>query len=113
MADWDKESIFDLINNGSVDISSGITKVVETIPMNKFNCLEYTVCIKNELETLVKTLKIQVSKNNSDIKETVYAKNGNAINIGITCVQSGSNFELTFVNNESFLVKVNFARLKT
>ena len=97
---------------GSKSVGAGATEVVESIPLTNFTCVEYTICMKNAAGTLTKTLKMLARRDDMDIKDTIYAKNGDPINIEISSVQTGTDFQLTFVNNEAFSISVAFARLK-
>ena len=96
---------------GSSTVGASSTEVLETIPLSSFTCLEYTICIKNGDGSLTKTLKLLARRDDMDIKDNIYAKNGDPIDIEINSVQISTNFQLEFVNNEAFSLDVSFIRI--
>ena len=93
----------------SVPASS--TVIVDTIPMSNFDKLEYLINYENTLTNRSKGLKLSVVKDDTIIKEQVYAITGAPLSIGLTTVVNGSDYELHITNNEAAVVGVSFARL--
>lgn len=94
-------------------VSASSTKVVDTIALAKFKRAEYSLYYFSQSNNKTKTLKLVVVQTDSGLKDQLFAKGGNLLDIGITATINGSNFELTIINNESFVVDLVLTRLKT
>ena len=109
--------LFDSGSPGSTTTISGTvaglsTEVLDTIPLSDFKGLKYIISYCNETEVKFKTLELLASKAGADVKDTVYAKVGDIIDIDVEFIKSGTDAELTFTNNESFDVDVSAFRVK-
>lgn len=93
----------------SVPASS--TVIVDSLPMSSFDKLEYTMNFENTLTNRSKGLKVSVVKDDTLIKEQVYAITGAPLSTGLATVVNGSDYELHITNNETVTIGVSFARL--
>ncbi len=93
----------------SVPASSTI--IADSVALSSFNQIEYIINYKNTSTKREKGLKVTVVKDDTLIKEQVYAKTGAPLSIGLNTVINGSNFELQIVSSEVVGVDMSFARL--
>lgn len=92
-------------------VQAGMTKNVDTIPMSKFNRLEYGLQYNENGGPKTKAVKISVVKDDILVNDQVFAKHGNGIDVEINAIVTGTNFHLQVINNESFDIDLSFARL--
>jgi len=85
--------------------------IADTLALSSFNQVEYIINYKQVTTKREKGLKVTVVKDDSLIKEQVYAKTGAPLSIGLNTIINGSNFELQIVNSELANVEVSLARL--
>jgi hypothetical protein len=116
----------DVINNfkeiiGDADIwtrvagsvSSSGTSAVDTVSKSIFRTLDYNVTIKDTTSNKVKTLKMTVVQDDSGLKDYVSGIAGSPLNVSIDAIDTGSDVDLSFTNNEAFDVDVDAVRLIT
>jgi len=94
-------------------IGAGQTLAVDSLPMARFNCLEYFLCYKQSGGPASKTLKVLVLKADNALEDSVHSRIGNALGVETNLVVNGLNAELQVVNNEAFAVELVFTRTKT
>jgi hypothetical protein len=58
-----------------------------------------------------KSLKFSVVKDDTDLKDQVYARAGASINLNVSSQISGGNVEIVCANNEAFAVTLIMAKL--
>ena len=93
-----------------VTVSAGATTVIDSIPKNKVNSLEYDIDIRRGNNANIKSLKLFVTQQASDTEDTVFARLGNSVNMVVQSQINGSDIELSVTNNEAFDVNINLAR---
>ena len=99
---WEKDS---------ATISSGITAVVDTIPLASFRQLHYEINYLNTVTNRRKGLKMTVINDDSTIEEQVYAISGAPLSLGIFANIVGSNLQISVQNSEASAVEMSFAKL--
>lgn len=92
-------------------ISASSTSIVDTIALTAFVKIEYTIEYRDTTTNRVKGLKMSVVKDDTLLKDQVYAISGAPLNIELNTNINGSNYELEIVNNELNAVEMVFARL--
>ena len=88
------------------------SKVVDLLALSSFSKLEYIVEYRDTTSSKTKTLKMAVTNGDTEVCDSVYAKQGDPMDIAITARRTASNFELEITNNEAFDIDLSFARLK-
>lgn len=107
MAETVKQLLCELQNN----VGANSTKVVDVVPLNQFVLLEYVVFYYNQALTKQKTLKIKIRNDDTSLKDQVFAKEGDAINVAIHAQINGLNAELFIQNFEAFNLNFKAVRL--
>ena len=67
--------------------------------------------IHNSSSLKVRTLKMLVTRVDTDVDDTVFARGGSALNIEINATVVGTDCQLEIVNNEIESVDLSLARL--
>ena len=92
-------------------LPAGSTIVADTMPLNSFSQLEFIVNLRDASGPRTKSLKLSAHVVDVSVRDQVYARYGDPINIEVNAVSTGTDFELQFVNNE--LVPVDLTLIKT
>ena len=92
-------------------IPASSTLIVDTIPLVSFRSISYIMNTRAPSTDREKNLKMDINKDDSQLKKQVYALSGAPLNVEINELITGPNYELEMVNNELFSVEVNFSRL--
>ncbi len=90
-------------------IPANSTLIVDTELLSQFDNIEYSFAIKKL--TLAKTLKMLVLKADVSVKDQVYSRHGDSINIELNTLSNGTDFSLEIINHEA--VSVGLIFLKT
>jgi hypothetical protein len=92
-------------------ITAGQTKNVDTLKLSLFNSLEYIINIYDAAGPRVKALKMRVDRVDVSVKDQVYARAGDPLNIQVNAVSNGVDFNLEFISGE--LVPVDVVAIRT
>jgi len=92
-------------------VPASTTQVVDTLALSSFGCLNYVVCMKETGGTKTKMFKLDVRNADTVMNDQVYAKEGDNLSVAVNSNISGANFELEFINSETFGIDVTFTRL--
>jgi len=93
-------------------VAASETKVVDTIGLPEFDHVEYSVSYVEISGPRSTSFKISVSIDDNDIKEQVFARVPNDINILIDTQIDSGNFQLQIQNQDTSSFEVRLARLK-
>jgi hypothetical protein len=93
------------------NIVAGDEIVVDAIRMASFRSLKYILCCYNKNQDKTKFLEMSVINESDNIRDSICAKIGSVINLEITAEKVLGFFNLKIKNNESYDVKIDFAKL--
>ena len=93
----------------SFQIDPGETKVVDSALFSTFNHSDYILNIFNIVNTKSKSINISVKKDDTEVVESVSSKLG-LLDVAVTPLANGPNYELQLTNNEAFAIQGNFAK---
>jgi len=94
-----------------VSIGASSTKVIDFLPITTFKWVHYMLRIENSTGSKAKSLNLEAQKVDSLIKDIIFAKFGNTVDIEINAKESSGQFQLEIVNNEAEALEVRLARL--
>lgn len=94
----------------SVSVAASTTTVIDSIPKDKVNSLEYDIDMRRGDNSSIKSLKLYVTQKASDTEDTVFARLGNNVDMAVQSQINGTDIELSVTNNEAFDVNINLAR---
>lgn len=103
------ESRFKPVSRHEEIIPPNSTVIVDAELLSQFENIEYSFVIKKL--TLAKTLKMLVLKADALVKDQVYSRHGDSINIELNTLSNGTDYSLQIKNNEA--VSVGLVFLKT
>jgi len=95
--------------NGTVSAST--TSVEDTIPLVDFNSVKYILSFSNGTNSEVKHMEVGVVNLGTSIKDSVYGKVKGSLNVHVNAVYNSPNFELEIINNETFSIEYDLAKL--
>jgi hypothetical protein len=81
---------------------------LDIVPLSKFSAIDYSASFKGT--TSVKGLKLFISKSVTGIKDQVFAKSGDSLNIQLSTSIAGTDMVMTVSNLESFAIDVTLTR---
>lgn len=94
-------------------VNAGVSLfVADSVPLSRFCALDYFLCFKKTGSVATKRLKVSVSKTETEVEDSVYSRNGTAIDVDFFIVVNGLNAELQVTNNEAVAVELVFKRTK-
>ncbi len=83
--------------------------VADTIPLSRFNTVEYIVSLVSSAPVKEKHLKLSVFKDDTQVNDSVHGRYGD-LNVSINAVVSGSDVQIQLTNGETFIVDVKLLR---
>lgn len=87
------------------------SQVVSTNTVASFNHGDFIMNFRSNTTNREKSLKFSVVKDDTDLKDQVYARAGASINLDVSSQISGGNVEIVCANNEAFAVTLIMAKL--
>jgi hypothetical protein len=102
-------SIRQLLKKKTVGLPASSTQLIDSSPLSRFRALEYLVQV-NDLADQTKSFKLLVTQDDTGIKRQIYGRAGNALEIAVSAIVNGSDYELSITNNEAFDMSVTFVR---
>lgn len=103
------ESNWKPFSSHEATVPANSTLIVDSELLTHFENIEYTFKIKKNLDS--RSLKLSVHKSDVNVKDQVYAKTGDPINIEMNTLSDGSEYSLEIVNNESVSVGLVFLKM--
>lgn len=91
-------------------VSPSATKVVSSSSLASVCFVSFWLGFINTVSGETKYLQLNVKKQNTELRETAFAKMGN-VNVAIEAVYNSGSLDLTITNNESSAVDVKIVRL--
>lgn len=96
-----------------VDVVSGSsTKNVDITQLSNFHSVDYIITIYNDVNDKIVAGNIKVLKISGSIKTQIYGKMGNGLDIEINPEKFLDEMRLQIINNESFDLTVEIAKLQ-
>lgn len=92
-------------------VSSSTTDVVDQIALADLQGIKYLLCYWNDVEDKRKMMELSVVKKTASLKDTVFGKIGDNLNVSVSFGISGANLQLSITNSEAFDVDFQLARL--
>jgi hypothetical protein len=83
----------------SSSISASSSLVVDATPLTTFDAREYIISIKRLSDGKVRTFNLNVVKDGTDVKDSVFGKVGGTLNVAIDTEVNLSTYELKITNN--------------
>jgi hypothetical protein len=93
-------------------VTASTSSNVDTIALTNFNSVKYIISLYNSTNNEVKQLEIGVANHTTSVKDTLYGKVKGSLDIDINSNLVGSNFELEFINNETFDIDYTIAKVE-
>jgi len=93
-------------------VGGNSTQIVDSFNASTWRTAEYLFQFAENAGTKVKSLKLLVTKDDIEVKETVFARQGSTIDLEVNSNLNGGNIEIEVVNKETFAIDVSFARLR-
>jgi hypothetical protein len=104
----------DLVNGQpktvTVSIPSGSTVTVDSVLYASIKSIDYFISLYKPDFTKAKSLKMTVTKINSDLSDTVYSRVGNDVDCSVIANKVGLNANLIITNNEAFSIECSFKK---
>lgn len=99
---WEKEQF---------SIPIGDTVYSSSIPLTDFHSVDYVITAWNDSEIKTKSINMKVINLNTELKETVYLKTGNGINLIVTPIIDGSIMKVAISSSETYEINLDIARM--
>ena len=97
----------------SVDLPPSVTTTLHSVAIDSTVCGEYKVCLKEQGGTTTKNFNVKYRKTDVDVKDQIYAKSGDAMNISVFVVRTPTTMELQITNNELYIIDADFTVINT
>lgn len=94
-----------------VSVSASSTKVIDNLPYAAFRFAHYIMRIENSTGSKAKSLNLEAQKVDNNLRDLVFGKFGNSVDVEITTKEVAGQFQLEIVNNETEDLDIRFARL--
>lgn len=94
-----------------ISIPASSTLVVDSLPFAPFKFAHYIVRIQNSTGSKAKSLNLEAQKVDNILRDLIFGKFGNSVDIEINTKSVSGQFQLEIVNNELEDLEVRFARL--
>lgn len=91
-------------------IPAGQTKYVDTVAINSFSVLDYTISLKNVSQSVVRGLKMLAANSDEGVVNQVYSKTGDSVSFQLDTEIQLSDVKLRVTNLESFDLDLVFVR---
>lgn len=102
----------DLVNNivstTSVLVPAGQTVTVDSVTHATLKSIDYLVNIHKSDFTQTRTFKMLLSRDGSDVKDSIYSRVGNGLSLQVVSSVVGLNATIAVTNNEAFDVTCSF-----
>ena len=102
------EAVWEKFNRS---VPASTTYIADSLALSSFNSLEYIINYKHSVTSKEKSLKMTVVKDDTVLNDSVYAKVGAPLSVGINAVINGSDLELKVTNSETSIIEMSVARL--
>jgi len=109
---FDNKGCSPLIKSPCYTVPANSTLTVDTLTLSQFKCLDYFLCIDKGSSFDPRTLSMKVWHNDTRVCDLVYARNRGDVSVEVIATNTGSNYELQVVNNESTDINVKYTRQK-
>jgi len=98
-------------NKKTIILGANVETEVESITFGDFISLKYFLSVESVDQTKQRYYELTVTKDNTDLKDSVGNRVNKGINLDLDPRIDGSNFELIITNNESFDVTLCYTRM--
>lgn len=95
----------------SGSVSPSTTNIVDIQALADMQGLRYMLCYWNDANDKRRLLDISVVKKTGSLKDIVYGKIGDSLDVAVDFGISGSDLQMSITNNEAFPVDFQLARL--
>jgi len=96
---------------GSLILPANTVTDVDVQALTAVKCLDYQICLRRQAGTQTKFFRFAVANGAAGLFDSVYAKIGDPLNVGISAQSSGGSYFARFTNNEAFNVLLEFSRI--
>lgn len=106
----------DLVNNlisgtTSVLVPAGQTVTVDSVTHSTLKTIDYLVNIHKSDFTKTRAFKMILSRDGSDVKDSVYSRVGNDLNCAVVSNVVGLDAIISVTNNEAFDITCSFNKI--